>query len=225
MKEFDSEFCNVKYVEKDKAILLAWKKFACGDDYRNPTTFAWELLKENVGSKFIVDARNGFEDEKADVEWGFTVLLPRMTQTTCKMVCFIMNEVNDIEEEMDMWTKEFGKYFAVIKASDYENALEKMKRLLMVNVRYHIHKGKRNEFYNKVKEQGIIQSSKEEPGNYKYDYYVPKNSDDAICLMEIWTNEQAQKMHGFTEQYQKLTILKQEYVESVEIEKYWISEV
>ncbi len=225
MKEFDSEFCNVKYIEKDKAVVLTWKKFACGDDYRNPTTFAWELLEENVGSKFIVDARNGFEDEKADVEWGFSVLLPRMAKTTCKIVCFILNEVNDIEEEMDMWTREFGKYFAVIKASDYENALEKIKRLLMVTVRYHILKGKRNEFYNKVKEQGIIQSSKEEPGNYKYDYYVPKDSDDAICLMEIWTNEQAQKVHGFTEQYRKLTILKQEYVESVEIEKYWISEV
>lgn len=225
MKEFDSEFCNVKYIEKDKAILLTWKKFACGDDYRKPTTFAWELLKENVGSKLIVDARNGFEDEKADVEWGFSVLLPGMAQTTCTMVCFIMNEVNDIEEEMDMWTKEFGKYFAVINASDYENALEKMKRLLMVNVRYHILKGKRDEFYNKVKEHGIIQSSKEEPGNYKYDYYVPKNSDDELCLMEIWTNEQTQKMHGFTEQYRKLTILKQEYVEAVEIQKYWITEV
>ncbi len=225
MKEFDSEFCNVKFIEKDKVIFLTWKKIACGDNYRKPTTFALELLKENVGSNFIVDARNGFEDEKADTEWGFSVLLPGMAQTTCKMVCFIMNEVNEIEEEMDMWTKEFGKYFAVIRASNYENALEKMKKLLMVNVCYHIIKGKRDEFYNKVKKQGIIQLSKEEPGNYKYDYYMPKDSDDDISLMEIWTNEHTQKMHGLTEQYQKLTILKQEYVESVEIEKYWIAEV
>lgn len=224
MREFDSEFCNVKFIEMDKVVLLTWKKLACGDDYRKPTTFAWELLKENVGSKFIVDARNGFEDEKADVEWGLSVLLPGMAQTACKIVCFIINEGNEIEEEMDMWTKEFGKYFSVIKASNYENALEKIKRLLMVNVRYHIIKGKRDEFYNKVKEQGLIQLSKEEPGNYKYDYYVPKNSDDDICLTEIWTNEQTQKMHGFTKQYRKLTILKQEYVESVEIEKYWITE-
>lgn len=225
MKEFDSEFCNVKFIDKDNVVLLTWKKFACGDDYRKPTTFACELLKENIGSKFVVDARNGFEDDKADVEWGFSVLLPSMAQTTCKVVSLIMNEVNEIEEEMDMWTKEVGKYFAVIKAFDYENALEKMERLLMVNVRYHISKGKREEFYNKVKEQGIIQLSKEEPGNYKYDYYIPKNSDDDICLMEIWTNEHTQKMHGLTEQYQKLTILKQEYVEAVEIEKYWIAEV
>ena len=91
MKVFDSEFCNVKFIEQDKTVLLTWKKFACGDNYRKPTTFAWELLKENVGSNFVVDARNGFEDEKADVEWGFSVLLRAMAQTTCKMVCFIMN--------------------------------------------------------------------------------------------------------------------------------------
>ena len=162
---------------------------------------------------------------KADVEWALSVLLPGIAESTCKIVCFIMNEINDIEEEMDMWTKEFGKYFAVIKASSYENTLERMKELLMVNVRYHILKGKREEFYNKVKEQGIIELSKKEYGNYKYDYYELKDSDDDICIMEIWTNEEMQKRHGFTEQYKKLTALKREYVESVEIEKYWITEV
>jgi hypothetical protein len=127
MKEFDTEFCNVKYIEKDNVVLLTWKKFASGDNYRRPTSFAWELLTAFEGSNFIVDARNGFEDEKEDLEWGFSVLLPGMSQTTCKIVCFIMNKVNKIEEEMDLWTKEFGKYFAVVKASDYNNALEKIK--------------------------------------------------------------------------------------------------
>ncbi len=224
MKEFNSDYCNVQYIGQDKVVLLTWKKFACGDDYREPTTFAWKLLEEYACSKFIVDARNGFEDKKEDLEWGFSVLLPGMAKTTCKMICFIMNEVNEIEEEMDRWTKEFGKYFAVVKASNYESAFEKMSKFFMVNVRYHIHKGKRNEFYNQVKEQNIIQLSKEEPGNYKYDYYVPQDADDDLCIMELWINEQAQKLHGLTEQYKKLTILKQEYVESVELQKYWITE-
>ena len=38
-----------------------------------------------------------------------------------------MNEVNDIEEEMDMWTKEFGKYFTVKKATSYEEAIKVLK--------------------------------------------------------------------------------------------------
>lgn len=37
MREFDTEFCNVRYVEEDKVVLLTWKKSACGDNYRRPT--------------------------------------------------------------------------------------------------------------------------------------------------------------------------------------------
>ena len=126
-KEFDSEFCNVKYIEDDNIVLITWKKFCCYDDYRNPTTFALELLKKYSNSNFVVDARNGFEDEKDDVEWGFSVLLPAMSNTDCNIVVFIMNQVNEIEEEIDMWTKEFMKYFTVKKVLTYEDAVKFIK--------------------------------------------------------------------------------------------------
>ena len=119
MPEFDTEFCNVKYNQEHNAVIITWKKFCCFDDYRNPTLFALELMKHNQGSNLIIDARNGFEDAKEDVEWGFSVLLPEMAKTDCKCVVFIMNEVNEIEKEMDMWTKEFMKYFAVKKFKSY----------------------------------------------------------------------------------------------------------
>ncbi len=118
--EFDSEFCNVRYIPKDNVVFLAWKKFCCYEDYRKPTTFALELLREHPNSNFVIDARNGFEDEKEDVEWGFAELLPAMAKTDCKKVAFIMNEINEIEEEMDMWTKEFLKHFTVKKVKGYE---------------------------------------------------------------------------------------------------------
>ncbi|MGB4657630.1 MAG: antibiotic biosynthesis monooxygenase family protein [Mobilitalea sp.] len=223
MKEYDSDFCKVKYIEEDNVVLLTWKKYACGEDYRKPTTFAWELMKEHLNCKFIVDARDGFEDDKEDVEWGFSVLLPGMAQTSCKLVCFIMKEISEIENEMDMWTMEFGKYFAVGKALNYREAVDNSNRLFMLQVTYRVTKGKRDEFYRKVKEQKIIQHSKEEPGNYKYDYYFPVDSEEDLCLMELWTGEEAQKLHMNTEHFHKLTQLKQEYVESVEIEKYWIT--
>lgn len=126
--EFDSEFCNVKYMSEDNIVFLTWKKFCCYDDYRKATTFALELLRKYPNSNFVVDARSGFEDEKEDVEWGFSVLLPAMSETDCKNVIFIMNEVNEIEEEMDMWTKEFMKYFTVKKVISYEEAVKLITR-------------------------------------------------------------------------------------------------
>lgn len=127
---FDSEYCRVEYKEVDNVVLLTWKQFACFENYRAPSNFALQLLKEYTDSQLIVDARNGFEDEKEDVEWGFKVFLPALAQTGCKQISFIMNEVNEIEEEMDMWTKEVGKYVAVYRANSYENALYKMRNML-----------------------------------------------------------------------------------------------
>jgi len=115
--EFDSEFSNVKYMAEDNIVLLTWKKFCCYDDYRNPTIFALESLKKYSNSNFVVD-------EKGDIEWGFSVLLPAMSNTDCKNVVFIMNKSNEIEEEMDMWTKEFMKYFTVTKVKCYEDAVK-----------------------------------------------------------------------------------------------------
>ena len=131
--EFNSEFSNVKYIEKDNIVFLTWKKFCSFDDYRTPTYFALGLLEKYPNSNFMVDARNGFEDAKEDVEWGFSELLPGMSKTDCKYVTFIINEVNEIEEEMDLWTEEFGKYFTVDRAVSYEAAINKMKEFLLVN--------------------------------------------------------------------------------------------
>jgi len=121
--EFDSEFCDVRYVSKENIVFLTWKKSCSYDNYRKPTTFALELLKKYTNSNFVIDARNGFEDEKDDIEWGFTVLLPAMAKTSCKNIIFIMNEVNEIEEEINIWTKEFMKYFVVKKVKSYEDSI------------------------------------------------------------------------------------------------------
>ena len=42
---FNSEYCNVIYNEKENEVVLEWKKFASFDNYRKPTTFALELLR------------------------------------------------------------------------------------------------------------------------------------------------------------------------------------
>ncbi|WP_330594442.1 hypothetical protein [Variimorphobacter saccharofermentans] len=120
--EYNSEYCQVRYQKEENIVLLTWKKFCCYDDYRTPASYALELLKKQKGSNLVIDARNGFEDEKEDVEWGFTYLLPNMAKTDCKSVVIIMDAVNDIEGEMDMWTKEFMKYFHVSRATSYEEA-------------------------------------------------------------------------------------------------------
>ncbi|MDO5558186.1 MAG: hypothetical protein Q4F95_01165 [Oscillospiraceae bacterium] len=126
---FESTYCSVIYDSSLNAAVLTWKCFASFDNYRKPTTFALDILKNHKNAQFIIDARNGFEDDPADVEWGFSYLLPAMSETDCKTVIFIMNEVHqDIEEEMDMWTKEFSRYFTVLKTDSFEKAVEMLQK-------------------------------------------------------------------------------------------------
>ena len=127
---FDSIYCHVEYKMADNIVFLEWKQFCCYEDYRRPTTFALELLRKYPNSQFVFDARNGFEDEKDDVVWGFNFLLPEMAKTDCKCVAFILEEVNEIEQEMNMWTKEFMKYFAIKQVDSYEKAVEQIKIFL-----------------------------------------------------------------------------------------------
>ncbi|MDO9492107.1 hypothetical protein [Acetobacterium sp.] len=124
INDFDSVYSHVEYIFEDDIVLLTWKKFCSKKNYRNPTTFAVDLLNRYPGSNFVVDARNGFEDESDDVKWGFSVLLPAMSKTDCKIVVFIMNEVNDIISEMNMWTKEFKKHFIVKEVTNYSAAVK-----------------------------------------------------------------------------------------------------
>ena len=122
--EFNSDFCNVRYVEADRVVLITWKQFCRLDAYRQPTLFALELLRRHADSSLVIDARNGFEDDKEDVAWAFAVLLPAMAETSCKAVAFVMREVNDIEDEMDLWGAEFAKYFEVHRAASYHEAVK-----------------------------------------------------------------------------------------------------
>jgi len=212
-------------MENENIVFLTWKKFARLNDYKKPTLFALDLLKQYPHSNFVVDARNGFEDDKEDVEWGVSELLPNMSKTDCEYVIFIMPETVNIEDEMDMWTKEFGKYFAVVKVNSYEQAVSNIHNRILINVKYAIRPGKRDEFLEKLIENEIITASRAEPGNYKYEYYKPVNSENVLFLMEMWVSSEAQKAHGKTEHYQRLQSLKKEYVTDVTIEKYSVSAI
>ena len=123
--EFHSDYADVVYQQKDHAVLITWKKEAHLEHYREPVSYALKLMETYPGSSLVIDARNGFEDDKRDVEWGFSYFIPQMAKTGCKYVSLIMHEVAgaELEEEMDMWTIEFKKYVTVTRGESYEQAV------------------------------------------------------------------------------------------------------
>lgn len=127
-RTFESEYCKVDYIEDYNTVIIKWIKYCELENYRAPTGFALKLLQNYKHSNLIIDARNGFEDNEKDVEWAFEYLLPEMSRTTCKVVIFIMNQSNDIEDEMNMWEIEFKKYFKVIKTDNLDKGVLEINR-------------------------------------------------------------------------------------------------
>ncbi|MDD3139056.1 MAG: antibiotic biosynthesis monooxygenase [Lachnospiraceae bacterium] len=99
-----------------------------------------------------------------------------------------------------------------------------MGRLFMIEVRYQIRSGKRSEFYDKIREYGIDKASRTDSGNLRYEFFLPTDSDNELFLSEMWIDEPSQISHCDTEHFQKIQLLKDEYVENIELKKYWIEE-
>ncbi|MBK5244512.1 MAG: antibiotic biosynthesis monooxygenase [Eubacteriaceae bacterium] len=98
----------------------------------------------------------------------------------------------------------------------------KTKENLMLNVTYTLKPGKRAEFFNELNKIEAGKLSKEEPGNIKYEYFYPIDSEDQLFLIEIWEDDAAFSIHITTQHFKKLQSLKEEYVADVSIEKYSI---
>lgn len=222
----NTEYCIVNYVEKDHIVLLTWKKFCCGDDYRMPVLHALKLLGTHVGSNLVIDARNGFEDTDEDAEWAKSEFIPEMAKTDCNKVVFILNAANHIEGEINLWTKEFGKYFKVYRVPSYDDAMITLRYeedQIVMHVTYTVKPGTRDIFYQKISDNGIIDKSRGEKGNLKYDYFYPTDSNNMLMLIEIWKDAEAQRIHNNSEHFELLQEIKQEYVTNVQIEQYYVN--
>ncbi|SEM36521.1 hypothetical protein SAMN04487770_13535 [Butyrivibrio sp. ob235] len=121
---FESDYAKIEYIEKDNVVFHTWKKEAHYNDYRVPVMASLDLLRTHKESYFVVDARNGFEDVKEDLEWGFDYFLPELKNTGCKIWGFILPEVSDIEGEIGLWTSEIEKNFQVIRAESYDKIIK-----------------------------------------------------------------------------------------------------
>ena len=68
-------------------------------------------------------------------------------------------------------------------------------------MKYKIKDGKRKEFISRLLEEQIVERSRQEPGNIKYEIGVPVDSSNEVCITELWVNKAEQKRHGQTKQY------------------------
>ena len=69
----------------------------------------------------------------------------------------------------------------------------------------------RDDFFNEVKANGIIEKSVVEDGCIRYAYFYPADSETDLFLWEQWENRDAQAKHKQQPHFEKLGLLKAKY--------------
>lgn len=93
-----------------------------------------------------------------------------------------------------------------------------MKSLLLC-VRYTAKPGKKEQFVQEIKEQGILEKIRGEKGCLAYDYFYPASGNEEVLLVEKWASEECQQIHSGQPHMEALKEIKDRYITDTSLEK------
>ena len=92
--------------------------------------------------------------------------------------------------------------------------------MLVFNVTFRCKPGMREAFLEKIKAEGIDVSSRAEPGNLQYDFFLSAENKEDLLLIEKYRDDAAVAAHVRQEHVARLVALKEQYVAELILEKY-----
>ena len=91
--------------------------------------------------------------------------------------------------------------------------------MLVINVIFKIKNGSREDFLKIVREEGIDAASRNEEGNYRYDFFFSMEDPEDIFLLEFWKDQDAHSFHRTLPHYARLDEIKEDGVNILLIEQ------
>ena len=96
--------------------------------------------------------------------------------------------------------------------------------MLVLNAIFKCAPGTREELRDLVRKEGIDVDSRNEEGNFKYEFFMSTEEPNDILLIEWWKDVDAWMAHRTLPHYKKLDEIKKGRVLSAEIRKYFTDE-
>lgn len=98
-------------------------------------------------------------------------------------------------------------------------------KCFFIQIRFHLKKGTRSEFYRKFRDNNIREMSQSEKGNLEYSLFFPLDSDDDICIDEKWETKEDIEAHKKSLHFAILNELNEKYVKNFEVKTFWLEEM
>lgn len=92
--------------------------------------------------------------------------------------------------------------------------------MIILDVRYRVKQGLREQFVAAVQEAAVIEQSQREQGNICYEYSYPVEQDNMVHLLEIWEDEAALEAHKQAAHFHHLAPLKAQFIEETQIRRF-----
>ncbi|MCG7421142.1 antibiotic biosynthesis monooxygenase [Macrococcus epidermidis] len=92
--------------------------------------------------------------------------------------------------------------------------------MITVNIYYTGINGNARKFAEEMKRTGIVDRIKAQPGNTRYEYFIPVDDPETILLIDSWENQEAIDKHHASEMMAEITELREKYDLRMKVERY-----
>lgn len=92
--------------------------------------------------------------------------------------------------------------------------------MITVNLRYTGTHGAARAFAEEMTATGTVAAIRKEPGNIRYEYYIPLEDPETILLIDAWTDQTAIDAHHASPMMQTIAALREKYDLHMTVERY-----
>lgn len=91
---------------------------------------------------------------------------------------------------------------------------------ITVNIYYTGKSGAAREFAEEMISSGTVKLIKDEPGNLKYDYFIPMDEPETVLLIDSWESQAVLDLHHASPMMKKIIELREKYDLHMRVERY-----
>ena len=92
--------------------------------------------------------------------------------------------------------------------------------MITVNIRYKGRDGSAKAFAEEMTASGTVAAIRAEPGNIRYEYYLPMEDPETVLLIDAWTDQAAIDAHHATPMMGRIAALREKYDLHMAVERY-----
>ena len=96
--------------------------------------------------------------------------------------------------------------------------------MITIQMEYEGKNGSALLFAKEMLEQGVVAEIRKEPGNLRYEYFLPLEGGEKVLLLDSWIDQQALDFHHASPMMERIAQLREKYDLHMKVERYILDE-